>query len=289
MITPALTRVRVHDLCLFGHHGVHAEETRLGQRFYISLEVQADLSTAIAGDDYTQAVCYGQLCQSAERVFQAEPCKLIETLAGRICAAVLADCPAVEDVSVTVRKPSAPVPHVVEDVSVTVAQRREHRVGFSLGANLGERDAILRAAVEALGHQAGLEIEAVSSFYDSAPWGVEDQPPFVNIAALGRTTLSPQAVLGLCKEIEQRLGRVPGRRWGERAVDIDLLFHGKGAVDHPLLKLPHAHLFDRAFVLEPLAELEPGLEIAGRSVTEALAELDRVAGDVTRRKPVQGG
>lgn len=289
MITPALTRVRVHDFCLFGHHGVHEEETRLGQRFYISLEVQADLSTAIAGDDYTQAVCYGQLCQSAERVFQAEPCKLIETLAGRICAAVLADCPAVEDVSVTVRKPSAPVPHVVEDVSVTVARRREHRVGFSLGANLGEREAVLRAAVEALGHQAGLEIDAVSSFYDSAPWGVEDQPPFVNIAALGRTTLSPQAVLGLCKEIEQRLGRVPGRRWGERAVDIDLLFHSKGAVDHPLLKLPHAHLFDRAFVLEPLAELEPGLEIAGRSVTEALAELDRVAGDVTRRKPVQGG
>lgn len=289
MIIPALTRVRVHDLCLFGHHGVHEEETRLGQRFYISLEVQADLSAAIAGDDYTQAVCYGQLCQSAERVFQAEPCKLIETLAGRICAAVLADCPAVEDVSVTVRKPSAPVPHVVEDVSVTVAQRREHRVGFSLGANLGEREAVLRAAVEALGHQAGLEIDAVSSFYDSAPWGVEDQPPFVNIAALGRTILSPQAVLGLCKEIEQRLGRVPGRRWGERAVDIDLLFHSKGAVDHPLLKLPHAHLFDRAFVLEPLAELEPELEIAGRSVTEALAELDRVAGDVTRRKPVQGG
>lgn len=289
MITPPLTRVRVHDLCLFGHHGVHKEENRLGQRFYISLEVQADLSAAIAGDDYTQAVCYGQICQSVERIFQAEPCRLIETLAGRICAAVLADCPAVEDVSVTVRKPSAPVPHVVEDVSVTVVQRREHRVGFSLGANLGEREAVLRAAVEALGHQPGLEIDAVSSFYDSAPWGVEDQPPFVNIAALGRTTLPPQAVLGLCKEIEQRLGRVPGRRWGERAVDIDLLFHGERPVSHPLLTLPHQHLFDRAFVLEPLAELELGLEIAGRSVTEALAGLDRVAGDVTRRMPGQGG
>ncbi|MCX5616065.1 2-amino-4-hydroxy-6-hydroxymethyldihydropteridine diphosphokinase [Bombella sp. TMW 2.2559] len=289
MITPALTRVRVHDLCLFGHHGVHEEEKRLGQRFYVSLEVQADLSAAIAGDDYTQAVCYGQLCQSAERVFQAEPCRLIETLAGRICAAVLVDCPAVEDVSVTVRKPSAPVPHVVEDVSVTVTQRREHRVGFSLGANLGEREAVLRAAVEALGHQPGLEIDAVSSLYDSAPWGVEDQPPFVNIAALGRTTLSPQAVLGLCKEIERLLGRVPGRRWGERAVDIDLLFHGATVVKHPLLALPHPHLFERAFVLEPLAELDSELEIAGRSVTEALAGLDRIAGDVTRRRPGQGG
>ncbi|MCL1515980.1 MULTISPECIES: 2-amino-4-hydroxy-6-hydroxymethyldihydropteridine diphosphokinase [Acetobacteraceae] len=289
MIIPSLTHVRVHDLCLFGHHGVHEEETRLGQRFYVSLEVRADLSVAIAGDDYTQAVCYGELCQSAERVFQAGPCKLIETLAGRIGTAVLADCPAVQDVSVTVRKPSAPVPHAVEDVSVTVTQQREYRVGFSLGANLGEREAVLRAAVEALGHQPGLEIEAVSSFYDSAPWGVEDQPPFVNIAALGRTVLPPQAVLGLCKEIERSLGRVPGRRWGERAVDVDLLFHGDGTVCHPLLTLPHRHLFDRAFVLEPLAELEPELEIAGRSVKEALAGLDRIAGDVTRRRPGQGG
>lgn len=289
MIIPSLTHVRVHDLCLFGHHGVHEEENRLGQRFYVSLEVRADLSAAIAGDDYTQAVCYGQLCQSAERVFQAGPCRLIETLAGRIGTAVLADCPAVQDVSVTVRKPSAPVPHAVEDVSVTVTQQREYRVGFSLGANLGEREAVLRAAVEALGHQPGLEIEAVSSFYDSAPWGVEDQPPFVNIAALGRTVLPPQAVLGLCKEIERSLGRVPGRRWGERAVDVDLLFHGDGTVCHPLLTLPHRHLFDRAFVLEPLAELEPELEIAGRSVKEALAGLDRIAGDVIRRRPGQGG
>ncbi|MBA5727947.1 2-amino-4-hydroxy-6-hydroxymethyldihydropteridine diphosphokinase [Bombella mellum] len=289
MIIPSLTHVRVHDLCLFGHHGVHEEENRLGQRFYVSLEVRADLSAAIAGDDYTQAVCYGQLCQSAERVFQAGPCRLIETLAGRIGTAVLADCPAVQDVSVTVRKPSAPVPHAVEDVSVTVTQQREYRVGFSLGANLGEREAVLRAAVEALGHQPGLEIEAVSSFYDSAPWGVEDQPPFVNIAALGRTVLPPQAVLGLCKEIERSLGRVPGRRWGERAVDVDLLFHGDGTVCHPLLTLPHRHLFDRVFVLEPLAELEPELEIAGRSVKEALAGLDRIAGDVTRRRPGQGG
>ncbi|MUG89499.1 2-amino-4-hydroxy-6-hydroxymethyldihydropteridine diphosphokinase [Bombella sp. ESL0385] len=283
MITAPLSHVRVHDLCLFGPHGVHGEEQRLGQRFYISIDVQADLSAATSADDYEKAVCYGQLCQIAEAVFHDTTYHLIETLAAQIGHAVLAAHAVVEQVSVTVRKPSAPVPHPVEDVSVTVAQQRAHEVGFSLGANLGEREAVLRAAVESLGHYEGMEIEAVSSFYDSAPWGVEDQPPFVNIAALGRTTLPPQAVLRLCKEIEQRLGRMPGRRWGERAVDIDLLFYGERVIEHPALSVPHPHLFERAFVLEPLVEIAPKLEIAGRSIAEALAGMERIAGDVTRR------
>lgn len=284
MILPALTTVSVRDLCLFGHHGVHEEEARLGQRFYVSIIVKADLSAAIVGDDYTQAVCYGALCDIAKQTFTTTRFQLIETLADRIGKAILQQCSAVQEVSVKVRKPSAPVPHPVEDVSVEVTQHRQHQVGFSLGANLGEREAALQAAVQALGHRPGLEIESVSSFYDSAPWGVEDQPAFVNIAALGRTVLTPQELLAVCKQIEQELGRVPGRRWGERAVDIDIIFYGDVEVTHPALTLPHPYLFERAFVLEPLVEIAPLIEIAGRRASEALADMERSAGDVTRRK-----
>lgn len=283
MITAPLTRVRVRDLCFFGYHGVLAEEKRLGQRFIVSLEIGADLTSAITDDAYEQAVCYATLSEIVADIVTGPSLNLIETVAGRIAQRILERCPLVEEVRVEVRKPSAPVPHSLRDVSAEVTYHRQHEVGFSLGANLGEREAVLTAAVEALSRCEGLALEKVSDFYDSAPWGVEDQPPFVNLCAVGKTVLPPHRVLALCKQIESTLGRVPGRRWGERAVDIDILFYGERVLQSPLLTLPHRHLWERAFVLEPLAELVPERKISGRCVADALAQLTRTPGDVTRR------
>ncbi|EHH68951.1 2-amino-4-hydroxy-6-hydroxymethyldihydropteridine diphosphokinase [Gluconobacter morbifer] len=283
MIVPSLTRVFVRDLCLFGYHGVLPEENRIGQRFIVDLEIRADLSGAIAGDDYQQAVCYGTLCDIASKIVTGSPLALIETVAGRIAETVLSRLDRVETVRVHVRKPSAPVPYPVSETAVTVEQVRAHEVAFSLGANLGEREAVLSAAVDRLSLLDGVEIDAVSSFYDSAPWGGVEQPPFVNICATGRATLSPHALLRACKTIESDLGRQPGLRWGARAVDIDLLSYGTKTISDRVLTLPHAHLFERAFVLEPLAEIAPGHVIGGRRVSEALAVLPRSRGDVIRR------
>lgn len=137
MITPALTSVFVRDLCLFGYHGVLPEETRIGQRFVVDIEIRADLSGAIAGDDYEQAVCYGTLCDIASAIVTGPPLQLIETVAGRIAEAVLAKLERVEWVRVEVRKPSAPVPYAVSGTAVSVEQVRVHEVAFSLGSNLG--------------------------------------------------------------------------------------------------------------------------------------------------------
>ncbi|MXV36901.1 MULTISPECIES: 2-amino-4-hydroxy-6-hydroxymethyldihydropteridine diphosphokinase [unclassified Saccharibacter] len=284
MITPPLTRVNVRDLCFFGHHGVMEEEKRLGQRFFVSLEIAADLRAAIEGDAYEQAVCYAKLSEIASEIVTGPPLNLIETVAGRIAQRILERCALVQEVTVEVRKPSAPVPHVLQESSATVTQVRHHTVGFSLGANLGEREAVLMGAVNALSRCEGIAIEQVSDFYDSAPWGVEDQPPFVNIAAIGQTVLQPYTLLERCKQIESDLGRVPGRRWGARAVDIDILFYGDRSYDSAVLTLPHRHLWERAFVLEPLAELDPERKISGRRVKDALAQLPRTLGDVTRRQ-----
>jgi len=285
MISAPLTSVFVRELCLFGYHGVLTEENRIGQRFIVDIEIRADLSGAIAEDDYKQAVCYGTLCDIAAESVTGTPMGLIEALAGRIADNILKRLDRVEVALVTVHKPSAPVPYPVSETAATVTRHRRHEVAFSLGANLGTREVTLNAALDRLSMEDGLEITDVSSFYDSAPWGGIDQPAFVNLCAIGHTTLSPHALLRVCKVIEGDLGRIPGMRWGARAVDIDVLYYDERSLSDRILTVPHRHLFERAFVLEPLAEIAANHVIGGRRVADALAVLPRTSGDVTRRDP----
>lgn len=144
-----------------------------------------------------------------------------------------------------------------------------------LGANIGSREATLRRAVDLLGEAEGVDVLAVSELRETEPVGVVDQPPFVNGAVALETTRSPRDLLELLLETEQSLGRVRGERWGPRTVDLDLLVYGAEVVDEPGLRVPHPQLHERRFALEPLAELDPELEVPGRGrVSTLLAELD---------------
>lgn len=144
-----------------------------------------------------------------------------------------------------------------------------------IGANLGPREETLRRAVELLGRADGVEVIGVSELRETDPVGVVDQPPFLNGAVSVETTLSPRALLDLLLEIERSLGRVRGERWGPRIVDLDLLVYENGVVDEPGLHVPHPRLHERRFALEPLADLNPELEIPGRGTVSALlAALD---------------
>ena len=137
---------------------------------------------------------------------------------------------------------------------------------LSLGANLGNREETLRMAVRRLAAAAGVKILAVSSLYETAPWGKKDQPSFFNIAVSLQTTLWPEELLTQAQAVETELGRVRHERWGPRTIDIDIL-HIEGAESNtPELTLPHPYMTERAFVLVPLAEIAPDLVIAGRTV-----------------------
>jgi 2-amino-4-hydroxy-6-hydroxymethyldihydropteridine diphosphokinase len=145
---------------------------------------------------------------------------------------------------------------------------------IGLGANLGDRAGTLEAAVAALGSAAGVEIRRRSSFYESAPVGVLDQPWFLNGVIEVATTLAPLDLLRVLQQIERDLGRRPTRRWGERVVDLDLLLYGNQRVDLPELVVPHPELWNRRFVLQPLAELAPELRAPdGRVIAEVAAAL----------------
>ena len=139
-----------------------------------------------------------------------------------------------------------------------------------LGANLGDREKKIRRAAELLG------ATRLSAIRETEPWGLVDQPRFLNAVARVETELTPRQLLDRLLEIERELGRIrEGPRWGPRAIDLDLLLYGDRRIDEPGLTVPHPRLRERLFVLEPLAELAPDAVVPGLgSVSVLLAELE---------------
>lgn len=148
-----------------------------------------------------------------------------------------------------------------------------HTVYLGLGANLGDRAATLVAARGRLAPD--VQVLACSSLYETAPWGVLEQPPFLNAVCQAQTALSPTALLAYLKAREDELGRVPSFRWGPRAIDIDILLYDDLVLNAEQLTVPHPRLHERAFVLVPLKELAPELRhpVIGRTVRELVAAL----------------
>jgi 2-amino-4-hydroxy-6-hydroxymethyldihydropteridine diphosphokinase len=144
-----------------------------------------------------------------------------------------------------------------------------------IGSNLGDREGYLRRAIDLLSAEDGIEVVAVSTLRETEPVGPVPQGPFLNGAVRIATTLSPRDLLGRLLAVEQGLGRVRLERFGPRTIDLDLLLYGDETVDEPGLTVPHPRLHERRFALEPLAELDPTVEIPGRgSVSALLAGLE---------------
>jgi 2-amino-4-hydroxy-6-hydroxymethyldihydropteridine diphosphokinase len=148
---------------------------------------------------------------------------------------------------------------------------------LALGGNVGDVRDTLDCAIVALCDGVDVRLTARSCDYRTPPWGVEDQPPFVNLAIAVETRLTPHALLTRAQAVERAFGRARGneQRWGPRPIDIDLIAYDDLALESPDLTLPHPRWFERAFVLVPLAEIAPERRIGGIKVGDALARLDR--------------
>ena len=144
---------------------------------------------------------------------------------------------------------------------------------LALGSNLGDRRANLVQALQRLGQ--AVRIEALSSVYETPPWGVTEQPAFYNLALRGATALTPAALLTFVKQIEQAMGRQPAVRYGPRLIDIDILLYNDLVQDSEALALPHPRLHERAFVLVPLAEIAPQVihPVSQTSISSLLDQL----------------
>ncbi len=146
-------------------------------------------------------------------------------------------------------------------------------IGLGLGGNLGDAPAAIMEALRCLEARGHVRLGRVSSIYRTPPWGPVAQADFANACALAQTDLAPRALLAEVKAVETLLGREPGLRWGPRRIDVDILFYEGATLDTPDLVIPHQSLFERAFVLVPLAEIAPDLRLAGRSVAAAAAAM----------------
>ncbi len=144
---------------------------------------------------------------------------------------------------------------------------------LSLGSNLGDREKNLREAVARLTKTEGVSVTAVSSIYETEPWGKRDQPGFLNIAAAIETALSPEALLAETQAVEQAMGRVRHEHWGPRVIDLDILAMEGVLRQTPELIIPHPYMTQRAFVLTPLAEIAPALTVAGKTAEEWSREM----------------
>ena len=158
------------------------------------------------------------------------------------------------------------------------------RAYIGLGSNLGDREAMIRLAIDDLARLPETTLVKASSLYDTEPVGEVDQPNFLNAVAALDTTLSARQLLWNLQLIEKRLGRVRSQKWGPRTIDLDLLLYGSLMLDEPDLKVPHAELSRRSFVLVPLVEIEPLLvhPATGETLIQHLSRLNT-------RPPVKRG
>jgi dihydroneopterin aldolase/2-amino-4-hydroxy-6-hydroxymethyldihydropteridine diphosphokinase len=274
-------RIEVRGLRVRGRHGVLDAERRDGQEFLIDAVLAVDTRPAAASDDLSLTVDYGGLSERLAAIVAGEPVNLIETLAERLAQACLAE-PAVRQAEITVHKPNAPITLPFADVLVTICRERPVRVVIALGSNLGDRLRELQGAVDALAATPGLAITAVSPVYETAPVGGPEQPDYLNAVVVAETSRPATDLLGRAHAIEAAAQRIRAERWGPRTLDVDIIAYGEEVSRDPVLTLPHPRAQERAFVLAPWHDADPGaiLPVQGR-VAALLAALP--CGAVQRR------
>ena len=276
-------KIELTGLTATGYHGVLPDERQNGQPFTVDVELRLPEPAA---DDLAATVDYSAVAAEITAQIAGPPFALIETLAWRIAENLLAAHPALYGVTVTVHKPQAPMGVAFSDVSCTINCRRGTPFVLSLGANLGDAAATLRAAVAVLAATPGITVSAVSDLYRTTPVEVDDepQPDYYNLVLTGVTTLRPRQLWRKTTAVEDRFGRERPYPHAPRTLDIDLICVGGITSHSPSLTLPHPRAHQRAFVLLPWAQIAPDDILPQGRVADLAARIDNSG--VTRLGPL---
>lgn len=269
-----LDEIRIRGLRIFAHHGVFPEETRLGQMFVVNATLYTSTRKGGLADALEDTISYADVCLFLTDYLQKNTWKLLEAAVEHTCRALLQQFPLLRKVELELEKPSAPIPLPFDSVSVRVI-RGWHRCFVALGSNLGNKQAYLDGAVEALRMDPCIRLTQVSSYLVTAPYGGVEQDDFLNGAVELETLYDPQELLDRLHEIEQNANRERLVHWGPRTLDLDILFYDDLVQDDPSLTLPHPDMQNRDFVLRPMAELVPNFlhPVFHKTIGQLLKEL----------------
>lgn len=249
--------IEIRGLEISACHGVNPDEKTKPQKFIIDADIKTDFYAAAISDDISGTVNYAKACKLIDLTVQANVFNLIEKLAYECALSVLENFQRAEAVTLTVKKPEAPMSRKFDYVAVRVTLER-NTVYLSLGSSMGDRKAYLDKAVELLDKVRGVKVEALSSYIHTKPYGGAAENEFLNCAVKITTFLSPENLLYEIHKIEEQCGRVRTVRWGDRTLDIDIIFFGDKIIRSQNLTVPHADYKNRDFVLIPLKEIAQG-------------------------------
>lgn len=247
--------IKISNLIVFANHGVFKEEKTLGQKFVIDISLGLETQDAALTNDLDKSVHYGFLSEEVQELFKSKSNDLIETCAEEIAQFILKKYTIVDEVTVSIKKPWAPVHLPLDEVLVQISRKRM-RCFLGLGSNLGDSTKLLNSAYSKIENDY-TKIINKSSIYTTPAWGLEDQPDFKNSVVEISTTYSLQMLLKHIQKIELDLGRERKIHWGPRTIDIDILFVENQQIYQDNLIVPHPYISEREFVLEPLCEIAP--------------------------------
>lgn len=269
MNTLPYDEIHIEELEVFANHGVFPEETRLGQKFLISLILYTDSRNAGKTDCLEKSVDYGEVSKFVTEYTKSHPCRLIEAAAEHLAEELLLRYELLKGVTLEFKKPWAPVGLPLKTVSVKIS-RFWHTAYLGLGSNLGDKKGYLDNAVRALDEAKGCHVERVSSYQVTEPYGGVEQDDFLNACLILKTLLTPEELLEKLHEIEQSAHRERIVHWGPRTLDLDILMYDDVVMETDELVIPHVEMHLRSFVLNPLREIAPNKRhpVIGKTVSQ---------------------
>lgn len=267
-------QIKITDLEVFANHGVFPEENKLGQKFLVSAVLYTDTRKAGKTDDLTASIHYGEVSTFITKYMKEHTYQLLERVAETLAEEMLKSISGLCKIDLEIKKPWAPVGLPLKTVSVKIS-REWHTTYIALGSNIGDSETYLNEAVEKIGQIPTCTVEKVSSYLVTEPYGVTDQPDFLNACLKLRTLLYPEELLKELNRIEKEAGRERIIHWGPRTLDLDILLYDDIVLEEDDLCIPHVEMHKRSFVLEPLAEIAPYKRhpVYGKTVREMLEEI----------------
>ena len=267
-------QIKITDLEVFANHGVFPEENKLGQKFLISAVLYTDTRKAGKTDDLTASIHYGEVSAFITKYMKEHTYQLLERVTETLAEEMLKSISGLCKIDLEIKKPWAPVGLPLKTVSVKIS-REWHTTYIALGSNIGDSETYLNEAVEKIGQIPTCTVEKVSSYLVTEPYGVTDQPDFLNACLKMRTLLYPEELLTELNRIEKEAGRERIIHWGPRTLDLDILLYDDIVLEEDDLCIPHVEMHKRSFVLEPLAEIAPYKRhpVYGKTVREMLEEI----------------